>query len=70
MRWRIAVYIASKSALSAREVALKAYEARNVPENARRPFTGALASVRQNRHIAQHAVPEITRWIAVQKPPM
>lgn len=67
MRWRLAVYIASKSALPAREAALKVYEVANVPENARRPFTGALASVRQNRHIAQHAMPEIARWISAQK---
>jgi hypothetical protein len=37
-----------------------------VPENARRPFAGALASIRQNRHIAEHALPEITRWVAAQ----
>ena len=46
--------------------ALKAYEARSVPENARLPFDGALASIRQNRHIAGHAMPEITRWVSVQ----
>jgi aminopeptidase N len=66
MRWKIAVYIASKSASPAREVELKSYEAGNVPESARRPFEGALAAIRQNRHIAQHAAPEIARWIAAQ----
>jgi len=67
-RWKIAVDIASRSALPEREAALKAYEARNVPENARRPFDGALASIRQNRHIAAHAMPDITRWVSVQAP--
>jgi aminopeptidase N len=66
MRWRIAVYVASRSALPKREAALKAYEARSVPENARRPFSGALASIRQNRRIAAHAMPEITRWVSAQ----
>jgi hypothetical protein len=66
MRWRIAVEVASRSALPEREAALKAYEARSVPENARRPFDGALASIRQNRHIAEHATPEITRWVSVR----
>jgi hypothetical protein len=66
LRWKIAVYVAGKSALPAREVELKTYEARNVPESARRPFAGALASIRQNRYIVQHAVPEIARWIAAQ----
>jgi hypothetical protein len=60
------VNIASRSALPEREVALKAYEARSVPENARRPFDGALALIRQNRHIAEHAMPEITRWVSVR----
>jgi aminopeptidase N len=66
VRWRLAVNIASRSALPERESAVKAYEAQSVPENARRPFAGALASIRQNRHIAEHALPEITRWVAAQ----
>jgi hypothetical protein len=65
-RWKLLVNIAGKSALPEREAALQTYEARNVPENARRPFAGALASIRQNRHILEHAVPEITRWIVAQ----
>ena len=66
MRWKMAIYVAGRSALPAREAALKAYETRNVPENARRPFAGALAGIRQNQHIAQHAVPEMARWISAQ----
>jgi len=65
-RWRLAIYIAGKSALPERETALRAYEAAHVPESARRPFAGALASIRQNRRIAQHAVPEIAHWISTQ----
>jgi len=68
MRWKFALYVAGKSALPAREVELKAYEARNVPESARRSFAGALAAIRQNRLITQNAVPEIARWIAAQLP--
>jgi hypothetical protein len=34
MRWKITVFVAGKSALLARETALKTYEARNVPEDA------------------------------------
>jgi hypothetical protein len=37
-----------------------------VPESARRPFAGALASIQQNRHIAEDVMPEITRWVAAQ----
>jgi aminopeptidase N len=65
-RWKLLVSIASKSALPERETTLQAYEAQNVPESARRPFAGALASIRQNRHIAERAVPEITQWIVAQ----
>lgn len=66
LRWDVAVDVASRSALSEREAALKAYEVRNVPENARRPFDGALAAIRQNRHIAAHAMPDITRWVSMR----
>ena len=68
LRWEIAVEVAGRSALPEREAALKAYEVRNVPANARRPFDGALASIRQNRHIAEHAMPDLTRWVSVQGP--
>jgi aminopeptidase N len=65
-RWRLADIIASRSALPEREAALKAYEAQSVPESARRPFAGALALIQQNRHIAEHVLPEITRWVVTQ----
>jgi aminopeptidase N len=65
-RWNLATGMASRSALPEREAALKAYEEQYVPESSRRPFSGALASIQQNRHIAQHAMPEITRWVSAQ----
>ncbi|HET7085914.1 MAG TPA: M1 family metallopeptidase [Rhizomicrobium sp.] len=63
MRWRIAVYIASRSALPARAEAVKNYE-QTVPVPARRPFSGAIAAVRQNQHIQEKVIPEITQWVA------
>jgi hypothetical protein len=65
MRWRLAVYIAGRSALPARIEAVKAYE-QSVPVPARRPFSGAVASIRQNQHIQEKVIPEITRWVAAQ----
>lgn len=65
-RWRLAVNIASRSALPERVAALQAYEAQNVPESSRRPFAGAVAAIEQNQHIAQHAMPQITRWVSRQ----
>jgi hypothetical protein len=64
----LAIAIASRSALPEREAALKAYESRNVPESSRLPFVGARASIQQNRRIAQHAMPQITRWVSAQVP--
>jgi aminopeptidase N len=66
MRWYIAVYIASRSALPARIEAVKAYE-QSVPAPARRPFSGAIASIRQNQRIREKAIPEITKWFAADR---
>jgi aminopeptidase N len=63
MRWRIGVVMAGGSGLPARIEAVKAYE-QSVPVPARRPFSGAIASIRQNQHIQEKVVPEITRWVA------
>jgi len=63
MRWRIAVFIASRSALPARAEGVKNYE-QTVPIPARRPFSGAIASIRQNQHIQEKVIPEITQWVA------
>jgi hypothetical protein len=65
-RWDLAAGIASRSALPECAAALQAYAAQNVPESSRRPFAGARASIQQNQHIAQHAMPQITRWISAQ----
>jgi len=63
MRWRIAVFIASRSALPARMQAVKAYE-QSVPVPSRKPFSGAIASIRQNQRIQEKVVPEINQWVA------
>ena len=63
LRWEIAVGLASGSALPARIVALETYE-KGVPEAARRPFLGAIAAIRQNQHIQEKAIPQITAWVA------
>ncbi len=66
-RWLIAAGLAGHSAQEARIAAVEAYEARAVPDSARRPFAGALGSIRQNRRIATRMLPEIDRWLAQQK---
>jgi len=60
------VGIASGSTLPARISAIQDYEM-TVPEPARRPFLGAIAAIKQNQHIREKAVPEITAWIAARK---
>jgi hypothetical protein len=63
LRWEIAVGLASGSALPARIAAVGDYE-KGVPEAARRPFLGAVAAIRQNQHIREKAVPEVSAWVA------
>ncbi|MEO7055122.1 MAG: ERAP1-like C-terminal domain-containing protein, partial [Rhizomicrobium sp.] len=63
LRWEIAVGLASGSALPGRIAAVGDYE-KSVPEAARRPFLGAIAAIRQNQHIRERAIPEITAWVA------
>ncbi|MGZ5921600.1 MAG: M1 family metallopeptidase [Rhizomicrobium sp.] len=65
LRWEIAVALASGSALPARIAAVTDYE-KSVPEAARRPFLGAIAAIRQNQHIREKAVPEISAWVAAR----
>ena len=65
LRWEIAVGLASGSALPARIAAVGDYE-KSVPEAARRPFLGAIAAIRQNQHIREKAVPEISAWITAR----
>lgn len=63
-RWRVAIDIAGRSANPQRIADLEAYASQNVPENARKPFAGAVASIRLNAHIAKDILPELDRWIA------
>jgi aminopeptidase N len=66
LRWDLAVGIASGSSLPGRIAAVQEYE-KSVPEPARRPFLGAIAAIRQNAHIRERAVPQITAWVAARK---
>jgi len=66
LRWEIAVGLASGSALPVRIAAVEDFE-KGVPVPARRPFLGAIAAIKQNQHIRQKAVPEITAWLAAHK---
>ncbi len=62
-RWELAASIAGGSADPQRVADLEAYEARNVPNEARKPFLGAAASIRDNHRIAKQVLPEIDAWI-------
>jgi aminopeptidase N len=65
-RWSIAGTIAGHSSQSRRISDLEAYEARSVPAEARKPFLGAAAAIRQNKRIASDVLPEIDRWVAAR----
>ena len=41
-----------------------AYEEKNVPAAARKPFAGVAAAIHQNQYIATQVLPELDRFIA------
>jgi aminopeptidase N len=65
-RWRLAIAVAASSAAPERIAQLEAYQARNVPPNARKPFKTATASIRSNQRYRKMVLPQIDRWIAAQ----
>jgi aminopeptidase N len=48
---------------------VQAYIDAHVPADARRPFVGAVAAIRQNHRIATAVLPALDRWIAAQTKP-
>ena len=65
-RWEIARYVAGYSAEPQRIADLEAYEGRDVPPEARKPFLESVAGIHRNRRIVNKILPEIDRWIASQ----
>ena len=68
LRWMLAGDITSYSADPARIPELDAYEAANVPPEARKPFLSAVASIRQNQRFTATLLPQIDQWIAARAP--
>jgi aminopeptidase N len=66
VQWTVAQAIAGNSSDPRRVDQLEAYEEKNVPADARKPFLGAIASIRQNQRIAAQALPQLDTWIAAQ----
>jgi aminopeptidase N len=67
-RWHLAGRIARLSANPQRIADLQAYEARSVPAEARKPFLGAIASIRRNERLTTKVLPELDRWIRGRNP--
>jgi aminopeptidase N len=63
-RWYLAAGVAGNSARPQRVADLKAYEVRNVPPEARKPFLGAEARIRRNQRMTQTVLPELDQWIS------
>jgi aminopeptidase N len=63
-RWDIARGIAAYSAQPQRVADLEAYETRNVPPEARKPFLESVAAIGRNQRIVSRVLPEVDRWIA------
>jgi aminopeptidase N len=58
--------IAARLSDPARIAEVEAYIDQNVPADAQRPFSGAIAAINQNQRIAARVLPELDRWIASQ----
>jgi aminopeptidase N len=68
-QWDIIVGIASALSDPDRIPEIQAYIDARVPADARRPFTGAVAAIRENHRIATAVLPALDRWIAAQTKP-
>jgi aminopeptidase N len=67
-RWTLASDVAAASSQLQRIKDLEAYEARNVPPEARRPFLSSVASIRQNERMERSLLPELDAWISSRQP--
>jgi aminopeptidase N len=63
-RWEMAGEIAASSSQPQRIADLEAYETRNVPAEARKPFLESVAAIRRNQRIVSRVLPDVDRWIA------
>jgi aminopeptidase N len=64
LQWRLAAAVAALSAQPQRITQLDEYVAKNVPTEARKPFLGAAATIRQNIRIAATVLPELDAYVA------
>jgi hypothetical protein len=62
-RWYLAAEVAANSARPQRIADLEAYEARSVPQEARKPFLRAVAAIQRNQRMTQKVLPELDQWI-------
>ncbi len=67
-QWLIADYVAEQSADPARLAQVQAYEEKNVPAEARKPFAGVAVAIRQNQYIATQVLPELDRFMVDRAP--
>jgi aminopeptidase N len=63
-RWQVVTRIAGASARTERIAEVRAYGAKDMPPEARRPVESAVASIRLNQAVQAKALPDIGRWVA------
>lgn len=68
-QWNVVTGTANELSDPDRIAELQAYMDANVPADARRPFIGAIAAIRDNQRIATRVLPALNRWIASQTKP-
>jgi aminopeptidase N len=64
MRWLVAGGVAGLSSDLERIADIQAYAEKNIPEDAREPIKGSIASIKARHRIVTDVLPELDRWIA------
>jgi aminopeptidase N len=62
--WTLIPGVAGLSAREERIAEIRAWGAKNLPADARRPIDAAVGSIRLNQKVQTRALPEISRWVA------
>lgn len=66
MRRLVVGFIAGLSSDLDRIADIQAYAEKNIPEDAREPIKGSIASIEAHHRIVTNVLPELDRWIAAQ----
>jgi hypothetical protein len=67
LQWALVQAVAEKFSDPSHIADVQNYIDKNVPADARRPFLGTIAAIRDNQRIATRVLPALDHWIAAQE---